>query len=108
MMVCRAQHTSLALGLPWPQGYDTQTLRRHGEWLISRLGDLQCLPSYLYICVEIKYDVLWRKLFLNLVCPGLSTHCKHLDSELGLRLDYTFSVSKRVLQRYKESPVKCN
>src|SRR5258708_38866742 len=47
-----AQHTSLALRLPQTRYEDAGLLRqrRRGMKLISRLGDLQCLPSYLCTC----------------------------------------------------------
>src|SRR5260221_10816132 len=38
-------------------------LERCGELLISRLGDLQCLPSYLYTCAGNQIRHLWGNPF---------------------------------------------
>src|SRR5260221_13418238 len=37
--------------------------KRHEQCLISRLGDLQCLPSYLYTCVGNQIRQSWKEPF---------------------------------------------
>src|SRR6266446_6921021 len=59
----------------------SQTTRDVEQCLISRLGDLQCLPSYLYTCVGNQIRQSQKELFhtassLSLVLAhhGLSIH----------------------------------
>src|SRR5258708_1193094 len=41
----------------------SQTTRDVEQCLISRLGDLQCLPSYLYTCVGNQIRQSWKEPF---------------------------------------------
>src|SRR6266481_8517311 len=62
----------------------SQTTRDVEQCLISRLGDLQCLPSYLYTCVGNQIRQSWKEPFCTASSPSLvSAHhglsiCSHL------------------------------
>src|SRR5258708_3493011 len=75
MPVVGAQTATLSL----KRCYGFSDTRDVEQCLISRLGDLQCLPSYLYTCVGNQIRQSWKELFhtassLSLVsaCHGLS------------------------------------
>src|SRR5258707_2148223 len=53
----------------------SQTTRDVEQCLISRLGNLQCLPSYLYTCVGNQIRQSWKELFPT--ASGLSLVSAH-------------------------------